>query len=67
MTFLNISPSDKIMVIVIIAIVGLVVVIFLVRFIIRKTGESKFMKLAEELTEQVNTHHPHDALDVCMV
>lgn len=51
---LDISPTYQTMLIAIIAIVGLAAAVFLVRFIIRKTGESKFKKLAEELKEQVN-------------
>lgn len=43
------------MVISVIAIVGLAVAFFITRLVIRKMGESKFRKLAETLSGQVNT------------
>ena len=51
-TLLSISPTNQALVI---AVIGLAVTIFFVRFVIQKIGEGKFRKLAEELTPQVNT------------
>ena len=50
-TALSISPTNQTLVI---AIIGLAVTTFIVRFIIKKIGESRFRKLAEELTGEIN-------------
>ena len=49
-----ISPSNQTLVIATVIIACLVAVFFLIRFVIRKVGESKFRRLAEELAERVN-------------
>lgn len=51
-TALSILPTSQILVI---AAIGLAVIYFCVRYIVKKNGEGKFRKLAEELTPQVNT------------
>ena len=50
---LDITSSDQTLQMAIIAIGGLGIGIFLVRFAIRKMGENKFRKLTEELNAQI--------------
>ena len=50
---LDITSSDQTLQMAIIAIGGLGIGIFLVRFAIHKMGENKFRKLAEELNAQI--------------
>ena len=54
---LDITSSDQALQMAIIAIAGLGIGIFLVRFAIRKMGENKFRKLTEELNAQIAECH----------